>query len=126
MEGVQWLDGFQALTYARIRSLDIDSDFSRTNRQRKLLHVLIDTCKSKKLTEMIGLMNDMLPLVTTDFSKSDIASYTWMVLPMLGSAELEMQAIPVDGAYTYQTIDGKSVIVPDFEKNRQALEDSLT
>lgn len=124
-KGTHLLNGEQALLYARDR-YDVDGDFSRTNRQRKLLHVLIDTCKSKKLTEMLSLMKDLLPLVTTDFSKADLASYTWMVIPMLGSAEIKMQAIPAEGAFSYQTIDGMSVIVPDFEKNKQVLKDSLT
>ena len=41
-EGMQRLNGAQALVYARIRRLDADSDFSRTLRQRKLLTALTE------------------------------------------------------------------------------------
>lgn len=124
-EGAQLLNGEQALLYARDR-YDTDGDFSRTNRQRKLLHELIDTYKSKKLTQMLHLMQEMVPMITTDISKSDMAGYAITLFPMLSSAEVRMQAIPAEGAYSYQTIGGKSVLVPDMEKNLQALEDTLT
>ena len=41
-EGTNLLNGQQALAYARIRKLDADGDFSRTNRQRKVITALLD------------------------------------------------------------------------------------
>ncbi|MBR4291214.1 MAG: LCP family protein [Oscillospiraceae bacterium] len=123
-EGTHLLNGEQALTYARDR-YDVDGDFSRTNRQRKLLNVLVDTYKSKNLKEMLQLMREITPMITTDISKSDMTGYALTLFPMLASAQLRTQAIPVDGGYSYQTIGGMSVLVPDLEKNIQALEESL-
>ena len=124
-EGTHLLTGAQALLYARNR-YDTDGDFSRTNRQRKLLNVLLETYKSKKLPEMLALMQDIRPMIKTDLSKSDLTAYALSLGPMLSGAEIRMQAIPVEGGFSYQTIDGKSVLVPDLPKNIQALEDSLT
>lgn len=123
-EGAHLLTGKQALLYARNR-YDSDGDFSRTNRQRKLLNVLIETYKSKKMTEMLDLIQQLRPLVTTDFSKSDLTGYAFTLFPMLSSARIETQAIPVEGGYSYETIDGKSVLVPDMEKSIQALRGAM-
>jgi len=124
-EGTHLLTGKQALTYARNR-YDADGDFSRTNRQRKLLNVLLETYKSKSLPEMLGLIQEILPMITTDISKSDLTGYAVSLLPMASGAEIRMQAIPVADGYRYAKIDGKSVLVPDLEKNRQALADCLS
>ena len=124
-KGEQLLNGEQALMYARNRN-DTDGDFSRTSRQRKLLNVLIDEYKNKKLTEMLGLLNDILPMVTTDISKSDLTAYAVTLFPMLATAEISTQSIPVADGYYGAKIDGKAVLVPDMEKNIQALVDSLT
>lgn len=123
-EGTQLLNGEQALMYARDR-YDVDGDFSRTNRQRKLLNVLIETYKSKKLTVMLSLMHEMLPMITTDISKADLTAYALTLFPMLSSAEIQTQAIPVKDGYYAAKIGGKAVLVPDLEKNIQALEDAL-
>ena len=124
-EGEHLLTGYQALMYARNRN-DVDGDFSRTNRQRKLLNVLIDEYKNKKLTEMLGLLNDILPMVTTDISKADLTAYAVTLFPMLATAQIRTQSIPVADGYYGARINGMAVLVPDMEKNIQALVDSLT
>lgn len=124
-KGTHVLNGAQALAYARDRN-DVDGDFSRTNRQRNLINSLIEEYKNKKLTDMLGILNDILPLITTDMSKSDITSYAMQLFPMLATAEIKTQGIPASGAYQGATIDGMSVLVPDLEKNIEILVDSLT
>ena len=122
--GVQHLAGDEALTYARDRN-DIDGDFSRTNRQRKLLSLLVDKFKDSKLTEMIGMLDDLLPMVTTDMTKSEIVGYVTDLFPMLATCEIVTQHIPVDDGYENAVIGGAQVLVPNMDKNLQALEDSL-
>ena len=123
-KGTHLLTGAQALAYSRNR-YDSDGDFSRTNRQRKLLSVLLETYKSKTLPEMMAVVQELLPMISTDISKSDLTGYAVSLIPMLSGAEIRMQAIPVAGSYRYAKIDGKSVLLPDLEKNIRALEDSL-
>lgn len=124
-EGTHLLDGKQALAYVRNRK-DVDGDFSRTNRQRKLMRALAQAYKSKKLTQMLGLMDDILPMISTDISATELTSYALTLFPMLTSAEIKTQSIPVADGFRYTNVDGKAVLMPDMEKNRQALEDVLT
>ena len=124
-EGTHLLDGRQALAYVRNRK-DVDGDFSRTNRQRKLLRAMAQAYKSKKLTQMLGLMVDILPMISTDISAMELTNYAWTLFPMLNSAQIKTQSIPVEDGFRYANADGKAVLLPDMEKNIQALSDVLT
>ena len=48
-----------------------------------------------------------------------------LLLPMLASVQLNTQYIPADNAYTLTMIRGMSVLLPDLEKNRQILFNTL-
>ena len=122
--GWNLLNGDEALMHARNRN-NIDGDFSRTSRQRELLSTLIDKYKNSKLTEMVGMLDDILPMVTTDMTKKEITTYVKDLFPMLASCEIVTQHIPVDGGYKNAVIGGAQVLVPDMEMNIQALVDSL-
>ena len=124
-EGTHLLSGEQALAYVRNRK-DVDGDFSRTNRQRKLLRALAEAYRSKKLTQILGLLDDILPMITTDISAAELTTYALTLFPMLTSAEIKTQSIPVADGFRYTNVDGKAVLMPDMEKNRQALQDILT
>ncbi len=95
--GTNRLDGEQALVYARIRS--IDSDYRRAERQRKVISSLIQRYKSQSLTTMLGLLEDILPLVVTNMDKGEIVDYTLELMPMLASCGVETLRIPVDGTF---------------------------
>lgn len=123
--GVQLLDGREALTYARIRKLDADSDFSRTNRQRKVLDSLIQKFRGSSLSTMLALLNEVLPMITTDMTQSEIMSLAAEVFPMLPQLQVVSQRIPADGAYTFGTISGMSVIQADMDAARKLLEETL-
>lgn len=124
--GLRTLSGRQALWYARNRSTGGTSDFGRTNRQRTVLNALIEAYKNKPLPEMIGLLDDILPLITTDLTQGEIIRYVTALFPMLSECEIITQQIPVQGGYYNATIRQMQVLVPDMEMNRQALIDSLT
>lgn len=123
--GVNVLTGTQALWYARNRG-DAAGDFNRTNRQRVLLNTIIEEYKNSDLTTMMMLLTKALPLITTDLTKAEIASYVKDYFPMLADCEIVMQRIPIDDGYYQTKINGQSVLVPDLDKNVQALLDSLT
>lgn len=124
-EGTHLLNGEQALAYVRNRK-DVDGDFSRTNRQRKLMRALAQAYKSKKLPQMLGLLDDILPMISTDISAAELTSYALTLFPMLDSAAIKTQSIPVADGFHYANVDGKAVLLPDMEKNRQIIEDMLT
>lgn len=123
--GMQTLNGDQALWYSRIRYLDADSDFSRTNRQRKVINSLIEKFRDSKLTTLLGLLDDLLPMITTDMSNSEIIGYATELFPMLADCTVVSQRIPADGEYKLATIRGMSCVVADMDAARALLEATL-
>ena len=123
--GKQWLTGSQALAYARIRNLDADGDFSRTNRQRKVVTALLDSYKSADLSTIYSVIMDALPMITTDMSKTDMLGYAVDVFPKLANMELVSQRIPADGTYEQRMIREMAVLVADMDASRQILEETL-
>lgn len=124
-EGVNHLDGKQALAYARDRSTGGDGDFGRTNRQRKVLSAVFQKAKTMSLTETINLIKAILPLLTTDLTDAQILGFAVEVFPLLPELEMKTQRIPGDGTYRMTKIRGMSVIVPDLEKNREILKEIM-
>lgn len=118
--GVQTLTGEEALLYSRFRGTAA-GDLARTNRQRIVLSTLLNEYKSKSLTELMGLLDDILPMITTNLTKDEILGYMKDFFPMLASAEIVSQRIPIEGAYYQAKIDGMSVIVPNISKNADEL-----
>lgn len=124
-EGLQKLDGAQALVYSRIRNLDIDGDFSRTDRQRKVMAALVDAFREIRITELTPMLNDLLPMITTDLNPGQILLCALEVLPNLSVMETVSQRIPADGTAADQTINGMSVLVADMAAQRQYLQSTL-
>lgn len=123
--GTQMLGGQEALTYARIRKLDADSDFSRTNRQRKVLDALIRKFRGSGVGTMLSLLDEVLPMITTDMTQSRILALAAEVFPVLPELRVVSQRIPADGEYTFGTISGMSVIQADMDAARRLLEETL-
>lgn len=124
-EGTHVLDGFQALTYSRIRSLDLDGDFSRTSRQRKVINALTDSLRGSSIKELAPIISDILPMLTTDLSRGQLLLYAVEILPHLSQMEILSQSIPAAGTFTDQTIDGMAVLEADMEAQRQYLQNTL-
>jgi len=124
-KGMQHLDGEQALEYARIRKLDSDGDFSRTNRQRKVLNSLIEKFRNTKLTTLLGLLDDLLPMITTDLDNEEIIKYAKDLFPMLVDCTIVSQRVPVEDKYYLAMINKMSVIVADMDAARELLRQTL-
>ena len=97
VEGVNHLNGQQALVYARIR--EIDNDFNRTQRQRNVIAALFEKVKEISIFDMLKLGEQFFPLVTTDMSNKDITKYIIQIAPLLGDLEIESLRIPVDNTW---------------------------
>ena len=116
--GVQHLDGIQAVMYARLRS--IDNDFKRSERQRHLLEVLLGKVLEGGLdmNKLLGLLEVCLPYAETNMSAMDMVSLAMGVLQSdilkkLESGEplLEQSRIPLDETWKYYTTDGGASVV---------------
>ena len=115
-EGIQTLNGQQALAYSRIRTLDSDGDFSRTERQRKLLMSMLNSYRDAGLLKILSAIADTLPLITTDLETKEILRLTAALFPMLDDPSIVSQRIPTDGSYSYSTIRGMDVLTADYEE----------
>lgn len=122
-EGTQTLTGHQALTYSRIRNLDLDGDFSRTGRQRKVISALVNAFRNTPPSKLIPLLGQMLPMITTDLNQGQILLLALEMAPHLSDVELISQRIPADGTFADDTIDGMSVLVADLDAARKLLQE---
>ena len=124
-EGIARLDGEQALAYSRIR--EIDSDYRRAERQRKVIMSLMERYKSQSLGRMLELLEEILPMVTTNMGKGDMVSYAADLFPMLASAEINTMRIPADGTFRQGNVKVRDGLTNwfqydiDFEANRRLL-----
>ena len=104
--GYQTLDGLEALAYARIRKIDADGDFSRTNRQRTIINSLLSKCVKMNLWDLHKLATQILPLITTDMSTDEMSNYIWEFLPMLKDLTIVSQQIPLDKEVLSEVVPG--------------------
>ena len=124
-EGTQMLSGEETLLYSRIRTLDRDGDFSRTQRQRKVLSALVEHFQNASFKELLALLEQVLPMISTDMSKLQLLTLAVELLPNLTSLKISSQSIPAPGTYTDEVIDGMAVLKADPEEIRKLLETTL-
>ena len=70
-----FLNGEQALRFARVRKTDKDGDVSRVARQRQVVNALIDKCVNASLSDINEVFDVVLANVRTNIPKKDILSY---------------------------------------------------
>ena len=123
-EGRNLLNGSQATAYSRIREVG-NADFGRTNRQRIVLNALMEKAKTMNVNQLNALLNEILPLLTTDMTNAEIMGIAMKVFPILPELEVVTQRIPADGTYQASMINGMSVLVPDLKANCEILADTM-
>ena len=97
--GVQVLQGMEALSYARMRKAegDSDSDIKRTERQRKLVASLLEKFRYMSLSELNGWVDELLPMVTTTMKPADVTKLAAKILPMVIDLNMTGHTIPMEG-----------------------------
>ncbi len=93
------LNGHQTLAYARVRS--IDSDFSRAERQRKVLSALAEKLKTKSLPELMALATSMFSEVSTNMDIDTVMSIAVKVLEN-DLSSIDTFRVPVNDTYTLE------------------------
>jgi len=125
--GLNLLNGYEALTYARIRK--IDSDFKRTSRQRTVITKLLEKCMTMDLTTANDMLKQVLPLITTDLTNDEITGYIIEFLPILKDLEIRQQAVPFEGTYWGTNVGSEEVpnyvIDANLQKNKEMLLESI-
>lgn len=120
--GTNTLNGDYALIYCRIRKLD--SDFMRTQRQRKVMTAILDKITSQNLLVSAKAASEILPLITTDISALSMTFKLFSAVGMLDYSTEQIR-IPADGTYSDKTINGQAVLVPDLDKNKEIIQDYI-
>lgn len=117
------LNGSQALAYCRIRKLD--SDFYRTERQRKVMFAIKDKASQASLPTLLKVAKEITPFVQTDLSKSEITKLSVKASTSYLKYDIEQMSIPADGTWKSATKSGQSVLVFDIEENSRLLKNFI-
>lgn len=103
--GTYHLNGVQATSYCRIR-YTASLDMGRTERQRRVIQMIVDKAKKAGLSTIFDIMDQVFPMVKTSVSKTEILK---LIPAMIGYSIDETTGFPQD--YKFATVKG-SVIVP--------------
>lgn len=116
--GVQHLDGMQAVTYGRIRNLQGQNDINRNGRQRALLETLLkQVMNGMDLIKLMNLIETALPYGATNLTLEEMVSLGMAVLGgeamqnlSSGGEVLQQFGIPMEKQYGYRKFDDVSLV----------------
>lgn len=123
------LSGYQALWYARIRKLD--SDFNRTERQRKVISAIVKDVKGKLnpigVFGLISTAKDVAPYIETTLSTPDFWSLMFSLMSCVTKSGTDMDKllvsaqIPFENTWWYSSQwDGSSISI-NVDENKELL-----
>lgn len=121
--GTQHVDGTQALAYCRIRYTS-GGDGERTERQRIVLSKLFEKFTKVSPTKYPSILNELMPMVTTNLSSSDILSLATTVASMGGSG-LEQERFPKDNYSKGEMIKGVYYLTFDKDATVKQIHDYI-
>ena len=105
------LNGVQVTSYCRIR-YTASLDMGRTERQRKVIQMIVQKAKTAGLSTIFDIMDKVFPMVTTSLSKTEILQ----LLPtMIGYSMNDTVGFPSN--YKFATVKGSVIVPTDLESN---------
>ena len=122
-EGLNHMDGYNALRYSRMRY--IDSNWQRIERQRNTVQAILNKVKKLKPRELDTLISTVLPLIRTNLTKDEIIGLIWELPGFLtGDTTIGQMTVPIADTFWGETGEnGVGYLGVDFEANQQALHD---
>ncbi|WP_426734638.1 LCP family protein [Glutamicibacter sp. 2E12] len=117
-EGVQTLDGEQALAFVRERKSFPGSDYERVKNQQLFVKALLGQLMSKETLTNPGKVSEVVsqiaPFIAVDetLDSGKVASYASSMLN-LRSNDMEFFTLPNKGPG--RSADGQSIVIPDME-----------
>jgi LCP family protein required for cell wall assembly len=121
--GEQLLTGNQAVSYSRIRYVG-NGDFERTERQRKVLSLVMDKAIEKGVSAVPSLVYEILPLVETSMDKQTILNSA-LDFFKAGEMTFEQVRFPVDGYYWNDMTTGIYYLKFDTTITKQQIYDYI-
>ncbi len=124
-----YLNGYQALCYARIRKLD--SDFQRTERQQKIISAILQKVKGDLnpagIPKLLETAKSVAPYIETTLSEGDVLSLLLSMSSCVAKSGGDINSImvsaqlPFEGTWWYSSEwDGSSISI-DLEANKAQL-----
>lgn len=117
------LNGGEALWYCRIRYLD--TDFKRTERQRKVMTAIIGKVKEQSPTKIMQIARDVLPDIETDMTKNDLALLGVGAILKYIRYDMMQASIPKDGTWKNARKNGQAVLEMNIKENQKYLYDFI-
>ena len=118
IEAVQYhyhLNGVQATSYCRIR-YTASLDMGRTERQRKVIQMIVSKAKSAGINAIFKIMDDVFPMVTTSLDKTQILQ---MLPTLIGYSVDETTGFPT--TYKFSNVKGSIIVATDLTDNVKEL-----
>ena len=105
------LNGVQATSYCRIR-YTASLDMGRTERQRRVIQMIVSKAKSAGLGKIFTIMDDVFPMVTTSMDKTEILQ----LLPsLIGYSIDDTTGFPT--SYKFSNVKGSIIVPTSLETN---------
>lgn len=121
--GPQVLNGKQALAYSRLRKVG-NSDFERTQRQRRVLNEIYKKLKAMKPEELGPAVKTLLSTVETSLNFREILAIA-SDAAKFDLDKIEEFRVPVSGYFSNEVVNGSSSLVLDMEENRRRLKEFI-
>jgi len=124
--GMTHMTGRIALAYMRARATGESGDFSRTQRQRKVVSQLLDKCRDLSLMELVNIYNQVSSGVEMNLSAMDILGAISKGYKLIANgAAFEEFSIPQKGTYSYGTVGDSSALLVRWNSNRTRFHEML-
>ncbi|HBI6897888.1 TPA: LCP family protein [Clostridium perfringens] len=125
--GTYNLNGYQALSYARIRKVG-NGEYERTERQRAVLQIALEKIKDMSKVKIVSLLNELFPYVKTNISLGNAMDYGFTALNVGKKCnfEIEQFRVPLDSISKGGIINNKGwVFVIDKVETSKALKEFI-
>lgn len=120
--GVQKLNGYQTLSYSRIRKND--STQERDRRQRQVIEGLMNGVKDLPVTKYPKLLDTILPYVKTNMKPTQIIGLGGKILG-IGNLSLSQIEFPFENSSTGVTLPGAGFVIEFDESSLNTLHDFI-
>ena len=121
--GTSHLTGGAALWYCRVRK--IDSDFKRTERQRKVVSAVIDQVKKTNPVTTFNAVKKVLPMITTDIGRGSLMSLGINAIVRYMHYDTFQAQVPAEGTWRSEHNSAGAVLAMDIDKNAEILKNFI-
>ncbi|MGG4440663.1 LCP family protein [Brevibacillus fortis] len=122
-KGLQKLDGDKALQYVRFRH-DATSDYTRTERQRKLMSAVVNQMKNgTTLIQLPTILKEVTPYIQTNISSVDMLKLSALGLK-LDTLQPGNYQLPPMGMFRESNRAG-SVLIPDVDQVQSFMQEKI-